>query len=553
MIKIELSDWLYNAGVVGVYNVLKHANIEVKREENAIIFEEESLDDFGEKYFGYLTARYEKFTSWYTIVSAKSQLEGFNQNNFTNEKLEFLNKQIEYIKEKCKSNSYKSAYELADNTGFDAENETKQLKKIAFKKDQELKDVWLLVETTISQYLKVVDYLEIPKVKRYVLAKNVMYDVVQHFWENVSFLHKTANKKDMYQLATEDFGKSVKDYLTKSDEKNKYQCMQCNRPMSKLSKPTAYDITWLKRIGVDMGRKSSHFWNYSADSYICPICYLVYACVPVGFTILKGQGIFINDNSSMRRLITINALGLDKGKSIDELEQENYYNLANILKNEEIKNADKQISNIQIVRYDSQNTRRPYTFNMLSKEKLIALTWVEKSLGKIINIRVPVVKDEYINVYHEVIENIYSNRNQFSLIAKLIYLLLDGKTKRTQVIYEILMINNCFIGGGGKMSNYKQIEECREKGVELRRAYIKEKAENKIIGMSHKLLNALKTKNTARFTETLLHAYMYIRQGVPRVFLEALKDEEKLQTIGYAFLLGLQSEKGTIKEELGNE
>ena len=42
---------------------------------------------------------------------------------------------------------------------------------------------------------------------------------------------------------------------------------------------------------------------------------------------------------------------------------------------------------------------------------------------------------------------------------------------------------------------------------------------------------------------------MYAGKPVPSIFLEGLKDEDVFQTIGYAFLLGLQGEQFTNKVE----
>ncbi len=550
-IRIETSDWLYNAGIVGVYNMLQYANKPVTQKSNAIIFEEESLDNFAEMYFGYLIKKYKKFTSWHKIVSSKDRVEGFNVETFTEKELTEFNNLIDYIKDKCKSNSYKSAYPLIKNIEFDAMEKTKQLTKVKLKKAQPLSEVWPDIEDKIKLYLEVVQYFEQPEVSRVIGAKNVIYDIVQKFWENVSFLNKQANKQDMYALADADFKNGVITYLATSHEKDKYQCVQCNRPISKLSKPAAYDLTWLLKVGVDMGRKSSHFWDLTADSYICPICNLVYACIPLGFTIMRGQGLFINENSSASKLIRSNKLPLGQAKYIDELEQESYYKLIDLVTDAEHKQSHKQINNIQIVRYNSNNTQRPYTFNVLSKDKLLKLAKVKKQLGQILNVRIKGIKDEYLNVYYEVVQNIYNNRNQFGLIERLLHLLLQGNMRNTYSIYNVLMINNEFIRGGGKMY-YKEIDECRRYGVELRNFYIRNKAENKIAGISHQLLNSLKTKNSARFTDTLLHSYMYVKQAVPKVFIEALKSDEKLQTVGYAFLLGLQGEtlaKTTSEEE----
>ncbi|OON98288.1 MAG: type I-B CRISPR-associated protein Cas8b1/Cst1 [Epulopiscium sp. Nele67-Bin004] len=555
MVKIELSDWLYNAGVIGLYRMLEHAGIMVNASNNSIEINEDDLDNFGDMYFEYLIDKYLEYTSYYNIISVKSDFEAYKKEEINDKQLEKLNKQIDYIKDKCKSNSYKAAYELIPHIEFDAVGESKKLTKVKFNKDkQTIQDVWDKIEENINQYVKIVEYFEQPEVKKYIVAKNVMYDIVQQFWENVSFMHKTSNKKDMYILATEDFGQTVQAYQEVSHEKDKYQCTQCCNPISKLSKPASYDLTWLKRIGVDGGRKSSHFWNYNADAIICPACRMVYACMPLGFSILRGQGLFINENSSVKALKAINELNFRDSTNIEDLEQQSYYNLINIVSQQDVRKSDKYIQNIQIVKFNSQNERRPYTFNMLSRDKIDKLSKVEKSLGFIIKVRVKDVSDKYINVYAEVIQNIYNNNNQFELISRLIYLLLKGNTKNTSVIYHVLNINNAFMGGSGKVY-YKKIEESRNNGAQLRVKYIATSKENKIAGLSHKLLNALKTKNTARFTETVLNAYMHLNIAVPYVFIEALQDEERLQTLGYAFLLGLQGETKTSdnKENKGEE
>lgn len=57
-IRIETSDWLYNAGIVGLCNILEYADANVVKKNNYIEFDEEELEDFGDKYFGYLIDKY---------------------------------------------------------------------------------------------------------------------------------------------------------------------------------------------------------------------------------------------------------------------------------------------------------------------------------------------------------------------------------------------------------------------------------------------------------------------------------------------------------------
>ena len=38
--------------------------------------------------------------------------------------------------------------------------------------------------------------------------------------------------------------------------------------------------------GFDTSRKPSHVWNFINDIAVCPVCKLVYSCVPAGFLFL---------------------------------------------------------------------------------------------------------------------------------------------------------------------------------------------------------------------------------------------------------------------------
>jgi CRISPR-associated protein Cst1 len=100
---------------------------------------------------------------------------------------------------------------------------------------------------------------------------------------------------------------------------------------------------------------------------------------------------------------------------------------------------------------------------------------------------------------------------------------------------------------------YKDIDKIQQLGYELRESYKNKKAENKISGISYRLLNSLKTKNQNKFMDTMINAYMYSGKQIPVILLDALKGDNKLQSVGYAFVLGLQGETGKYYSNKGDK
>lgn len=549
-IKLELSDWLYNAGVVGICKIFETNDDYYEKHSNYIVFDEKLLEDFEEKYFNYFINKYEKFTSWYKIVSIEDKLINFSEDTVDEKYIEKFNKQIEYVKTKLKSASYKSGYEVIENKEIDLLKEEQKLKKIKKTKKQSIQDVIPMIEEQNKFLQEIIEFLKKEEVKRIIIAKNVIYDVIAKFWSDVSFLYKKSNKKDMYNEYKKYFIDDCIDYIHQNKEKFKYTCFSCNNKISKLSKPASYDLAWINKIGVDMSptRKMSHFWNFNGDTFICPICNIIYSCIPAGFTILKDKGIFINENSDIDTLVKVNNTAIDNNTSFQELEEKSYFTIGDNMKQSEFERTNKEIDNIQIVKLDSNNERRPYSFNIISKNKLRIIYNNRGNLKLLISKNAKIGDGSYINLYSEVIKRLYDNKNLFDLISQLFYLKLGDKFKGLSYLKNIIKINNSFLVGiMGKKIYYKKIDEIHKLGFCLRKEYEIKKADNKINGITYRLLNALKTKNSNKFMDTLLNAYMYIRKPIPTEFIEGLKDEAKLQTIGYAFLLGLQGDTSKLE------
>jgi len=553
-IKLELSDFMYNAGIIGIMNILGYSGAGVSSEKNAIHFSSELLEKFSESYFGYMCEKYENSTSWFGIVN--HSLPDINQ--IDEKKLEDLNKHIEFVKKTLQSNSYKNTYNLIKNAPYDIENLTLRLKKITKKKAETIKDVFPQINEAFDVLKNIVDYLKTPEAKKYIIARNVSYSIVQQFWEGVSFLHKKSNKKDMYEEFDNYFIVPIQKYLLeKQDEKKyskyKYHCFTCENKFSKLG--SAYELTWLNKTGVDPSRKSSHFWNYVSDAYICPLCNLVYACIPAGFTTVKGKGIFINQNESMDAIKTVNQFALYKDpniQSIDDLEERSYFEILDIVSHAKDASAKKEIQNIQIIKLNSStdskhNNQRPYTFNVLSKEKLNIIAQNKKQLSFLVGKFAKEGKD-YIPIYQEVTKRLYNDQSQFDLIYRLFKLFLQKLFYELPAIKAIIIINTSSDKGGKETMYYKEINKFQNYGKKLRDSYVRGDKEGKISGITYRLLNALKVNNAERFMDTFINAYMYQNDKIPYDFVQALQ-EDRFRTIGYAFLLGLQGEVTKDNEE----
>jgi len=550
-IRIESSDWLKNAAIAGFMRILDLP----ATHPHYLEFDQEDLADFEQKYFQYFRDTYTPFTSWNKIVEQHSWLHSLAVSQMTEKDLTKLNEIIELTKTKLTSNSYVNTYPLISELTIDIKDLGEKLKKITKQKRETVLDIQMDIQKVREQLLTIIDILNQPQVKKYITTRNVIYDVITHFWSSVSFLHVKANVKDMFEIYHDYFLVPLHQFIQeqkdqKKYEKYKYQCSTCNNKIASIT--SAFDLTWIVKTGVDGTRKSSHYWNYRSDMYVCPVCNFLYSCVPAGFIYFKGKGLFVNESSTIKTLLSVNQVSLQKVKNFEELEEKSYYQILNTLDQAQIEKMSKEIQNIQIVKLDKENTVRPYTFNILSKERLDVMMNNKKRIEKLVGKYVK-TDEGFINLYEEVTTRIYQNRNQFDLLYKLLVLGRKSDFSNTHAMYLILLISNSSEKGGKRM-DYRKINEFQRMGIQLQIAY--KDTPNKLPGITHRLLNATKVKNEHRFTETLLNAYMSKGKKVPLEFIESLHDQSRFQTIAYAFLLGLQGgneKKSNDKEDKENE
>ena len=547
LIKIESGDWLKNASIVGIIKVLKNkrkSNENIEIASNYIQFDSSMLEDFEEAYFETIFEEYGKKGSWNRLVGYIDTIEILKKEEFTFENIEKLNKIIKEAKEIIKSSSYKSAYILIED-GKWIESKESELKKINCKKKDNPEDFKDSVLIQLNLMVDIINWFNRKDVKRVILAKNVMYDYIQPFWNNISILLSNNSNKDMYKLYKNDFIDSTINYINSDTELYKNNCFTCDKKIKTLNKPNAFDLTWLVKTGVDMRRKSSHFWNMNGDAYICPVCNLLYSCLPIGFKTINNKGIFINFNHNINVLCQANITKMNEEITFSQLENLSYYNVIDSMDHMYTKNIENEFENIQVVKIDGNNSLRPYSFSILSPNIMKVLYYNKKNLEYLIKIRVKITEKYYINLYNEVINRIYEGKNLFDLINKLLVMFLDNKFNNIKAIKNIFRINNFLLGG--KAMRIDEINKFEKYGYELRKSYYKKNVESKLIGITYRLINSIKTKDSSKFMDTIINSYMYLGKSIPNGISLALSDSDRLQNIGYAFILGLQ---GEINEKL---
>lgn len=546
-IVIELGTWQYNAGIVGLCNILEKNGIEINIHEDKLIFNSEedlkkALENFEKKYFNYLIEKYEKTLSWYKIVSYKEELQDIKENfEILDEKrFQELDKYIkEILKYYIKSASYKAAYELIEGN-IDPLQLEKELKPISIKKNEKISDKKEDILKMVDKALVLIEYCE--KGKEYLAGKNVIYTLIKNAWDGVCFLNPQTKEKNFYKDFKSYFVDTALSYIDEDKSKYKYECFVCDNKIKNFEN----DFSFLNQTGFDTARKPSHTWNFLNNVGMCPLCRLIYSCIPAGFSYVYGNGIFINSNQSLTELLRVNRLVYEKIYNHNTKNEGNssltYRALTEALKDEKEENLKYELADIQMVRYENEK----YYFNILSKNviKIIKkskndLDFLEKTWYREINTD--------FRIYEEIMKRLLNNQNLFTLIYKLLFYKISREKDchfTANHIMNILNINYRILVGVGLMENKDKFnKEAKVAGFYLREKYINKKAEHKIPGLCYRILNGIKTNNRKIVMDTIFNMYLYVESPVSNVIAKMLDDDKSLEQFGYGFIAGFLSGK----------
>ncbi len=559
-VKIYLSDWQFNAGIVGLYNILEYANEEVVVKDQYIKINLEMLEGFEEKYFNYFIEKYKENIPWYRIVSYRPIMKSHINNNFENfdiKSLESLNEYIRMVKDYLNRNNYKKVYPfIAENT--DILLLVKELSTISIRKEDEIEDKSDDVRDRFKIIEEIIDYCSSMDGKKYIAAKGVIYNIINNGWNGVCFLNPQTREHDVYKDYKEYFVDPVRDYLKEENEKFKFNCFICNRKIKNLNN----DLSFLNKTGFDVNKKPSHIWDFTNDVAICDLCKLVYSCLPAGFVYAYDRAIFINSNTSVKDLLKVNGKLRDDVLKKDDNNYRSltYRALVNAINEQHSSKIQYELQDIQIARYENER----YRFNILSKEVLKVIRESKKELNSLMNTSYREGRF-YFNIYDITIDRLLNNHNMFTLIQKLLmYKITKSQSIVTYYhmghVMNLILINVNYLKGVEDVDKLKEnkqlVEKARAYGYYLRQEYLKKDRDadkNKIRGISYRLLNALKTRNAEMFMHNIITSYMYVGKTIPSKLTMTLESEEALGTLGYAFVTGLNGGKYKQENENGGE
>ena len=551
----SLDTFLFNAGIIGFIEVLKEAGAsegknkeEIKNDIKDYYYEGQDLYvskkfllkfDFAKHYLKSIYDKFYKKSILYRLINSSDKIT-----------LENINKKYASFFDKNKtllkiSNILKVDEFISLVGKFN--NEKEEREKI-------FKD--------IVKYLN-----NNEKLRYYLFLGDIFMTKLSLIFSNIFFLkykpdnkqHYIAKDLDFYKTIDNEFA-SIKNYISLEEDNKKsykYDCIICNAKIKK-----DFDTTFLFGVGVDTSRKTSPFWNYNPDSYICPICYMIYSCVPLGFRDIGNLMFFINQNDSIKTLISMNIAG----RIIDKNEDAHYIAYNTII-NKALDEKMKELNSIQVI----IRNKNGYSFNTIGHDTLKIIKSIKGELEVISKSYLIIPKDNRFDIYKICLENVLNFRNQWNLI----YLLLmnfekDGEKGYTinytvKTIFTILKIqikqNHIFredINMNDKI-NLSYIA-CKS-GDEMRRIiigvnndrnllYMEEKeADNKLRGLVYQLINSIHTSNRDLFLSNITRLYAGMNLTIPNIFTRIFERDEDFKEIGYAYVLGLKGAYYNNKEK----
>lgn len=607
-----MNDALFNAALLGFTKVMGYDLKSTKYIDGTeLVFPQSDLEYFSAKYIVALLDRLKHQTPLAYIYQKRKQFQVYiekgsretdggegsplrspksdtakRSENKNADRKKMEKKGLEFsdlVVKKFESDSYKAAIEILTNKGipFDITQKIAEIKKLKKEKEsfEMLRHVLQLLEEIEMTKIDVLktgsSHLDdVPLyAKDYFLIKDIIYNNVKEFWNGIAFLHTQKNKSDYVEVLKESFQSKAEVFVEANAKKTSIHCSQCNSAMTKTQ---AENMSWLNDMGVDIARKHSYYWNCSPDIVLCPICKLVYSCLPLGFSVVGKSAVFVNDNASFQTLS-------DGNQTFSFEESGNLY--YEVLKQFIVKKLEKDqesiYRNIQVV-WRSESRYRLFSFSPDLIKKLYRCRKYFESIEKI----AIELDGNRISVFEEAFVRVMNGVRLDGFIQRIIRQKLKEPEMRVGFVSHLIMINAAvFLKGGMPMSNKQadekksrkstQVDEAKEQGRVLYHLMvgkkpdlknnpegnintpessdaavnsgIAESSEKRIRGLSYRLLNAVSLNNTELFIDAIARQYLSMSRPIPEIISQMLKSEEDFIRIGHSFILGLNSAGETLK------
>ena len=571
ILNLTPGDFLKNAGIVGFLRLWEY----VKRKRGDPFELTDKIDvsellqvDLAQTYIEVFIEYFEANTKTAKAFQRLDQLVQQLEGDMAGVEHKRLQEELKFIQDSLTCDSLKSGFEsirsrIADEDCY--ENIVKEKLKISGKDE-----IPLAKQTLLPRLKSLQQFCRQPLVRSTFVFKTICYNVINSFWTNKSFLLRANAKKDMIGLIETDFTKPLSAFLSKKEYKAKSYCISCGLPLAQDKEKTS--VAFMVDMADDLSRKTSAFWNFKPDAWLCPVCTFLYALAPLGFCqVDNGDMVFINANDSVQTLWANNHPKIKNGQVVkiisglpdspnnqpkldNDQETLSYHQRIDNAIMQLLANKAKIQNNVQVITRTHDDR---YHFNIIDRE-LIRLTQskpVQVALQRLVKqSNIKLSNNDYLNVYRLTIENLLNYRNQYNLLSMLIVESL--KQPWINVFLRSVLDIQCaqLTEKEDHSMDLGQTQYFAAKaGDELRSRLVADKIgreniatiaednkEDIIRGVVYQLTNALKVQNVEQFTDIIIRLYSSCKLPIPSVFLQALRSEDQFTMIGYAFILGLK-------------
>jgi CRISPR-associated protein Cas8b1/Cst1 subtype I-B len=321
-----------------------------------------------------------------------------------------------------------------------------------------------------------------------------------------------------------------------------------------------FDATNFTPLAASLNTVENFFWNGRSSMYLCPECEIFLYFSAFGFyRVRKGLYIFVY-LPSLEDTFKMNADILETEGSLNS-----FINrvIVEASKRIEERKAEWILQNIYVVELEKVGQDKANVYSLSISPRLA------RAIRDMIEEYPERFGKDLFNIF---LEYAYSGRDLYELLLKILsgfffkerYKNLRGreavpigvgKNFKDSLPYKLTFFIKFqeVLNMEDKDRVNRQVNWAYSEGLSLREEYLRsfepDRAKRKIEGISYRLLDAIRRKDTDAFQQNLIRAYLEVEREIPYIFVEALKDVS-FNRIAYAFLIGLN---GRGREEGGSE
>ncbi|MDR0850715.1 MAG: type I-B CRISPR-associated protein Cas8b1/Cst1 [Christensenellaceae bacterium] len=527
---VRLDTALFNAGVVGLVNILERGGIQhqINRDQLTISKADLIKADLAALYVEAIIDRYKETTRLYTSMSKMNSILDMKKVDDPKQ----FKENIKYIVGSFVQQSVLTGFEVLKADGIEnniAENISK-LKEDTFEN----------LEATKSLIREIYNDFEKEEIQKTLYMKNIMYTKINMIWSGIAFLHKNQVKFNITKVLNDRLIDSIREMLI-SGKKQKKRCCVCDIECDNLQ-----SLSFIQNLGIDDGKKKSPFWNYKPDLSACPLCTFIYTCAPLGFNSIDQDLIFINENETIDGLINANSK-----REFDNIENKSRFSVITQLILKEMAEKKRELNNIEVlINQKLSNDKTRYSLNVVDKRLIKIFTDCKIELNSISKNKVNIgnsSKPEWISVLETVLDCLFYNKALYNTIHKFLKYGAYANTLMQMLMIEIKRKKK---EEEKVQNNIKRAWAVWNNGQEVKNRFNDgSKNENKLNGIVIKLQNAVRSENRELFFDILIRLYSGINMPIPSGFLNGIESDDDFKEIGLAFILGLLGEPRKEKED----